>query len=116
MKIPYGQMLKPVGLALALVAAVHFAIPPSAAASCTCSNLSFVTSTLTGSGASCSSATTSLQVQIQNAESTACFPYDYCRLQPIVITTACHLQNGSYQVSGNQRYSCYVGTTCPTGH
>jgi hypothetical protein len=50
MKIPYRQMLKPVGLAFVLVAAVHFAVPPSAGTSCTCRNISFVTSTFTGRG------------------------------------------------------------------
>jgi hypothetical protein len=115
MKIPYGRMLKTVGLAFVLVTAVHFAIPPSAAASCTCSNLSFVANG-TGAGADCAAATAVLKNNIQNAELNACFPYDYCRLQPLVITSVCQLTNGQYAIKGSQRYSCYVGTTCPVGH
>jgi hypothetical protein len=116
MKAPYGQMLKTAGLAFVLGAAIHFAIPPSAAASsCTCSNLSFVASA-TGSGADCATANTFLDINIQEAESTACFPNDYCRLQSLVITSACQLKNGHYEISGSQRYSCYIGTNCPRGH
>jgi hypothetical protein len=117
MTLLYGRMLKVVALAFLLVTAVHFAVPPSAAASCSCSNLSFNTSTLAGTGANCSTANTFLQVNIQNAVSAACFPYDPCHLDPIVITTACHLRSdGKYEVDGYQRYNCYVGTTCPIGH
>jgi hypothetical protein len=114
MKIPYGRMLKTVGLAFALVAALHFALPPSAAASCACSTLSFPTNTPAGTGTSCSSATASLKAKIQDAEIAACAPYNFCNLQPIV-TSPCQLQGGSYVVQGYQRYSCYIGTNCPNG-
>lgn len=115
MKIPYGRMLKTVGLSFVLVTAIHFTLPPSAAASCACSTLSFVANG-TGTGASCATATAFMKNNIQNAEITACFPYDYCHLQTLVITSACQLQNGQYTINGSQRYSCYVGTTCPNGH
>ena len=114
MKIPYGRMLKTVGLTFVLVTAIHFALPPSAAASCTCSNISFLANG-TGTGASCATATAILKNNIQNAESAACFPYDYCHLQPLV-TSSCQVTNGQYSISGSQRYSCYIGTTCPAGH
>ena len=115
MKFPYGRMLKTVALAFVLVAAVHFAVPPSAAASCMCSNLSFVASA-TGSGADCATATAFLHNDVQNAELAACFPYDFCHLQAFVITSACQPKNGHIEISGSQRYSCYIGTTCPYGH
>ena len=116
MKIPYGRMLKAVGLAFALIAALHFALPPSAAASCACSPISFPTSTFSGTGTTCSSATSSLKAKIQDAEIAACSPHNFCNLQPLVITSACQPQGGSYVVQGYQRYSCYVGTTCPNGY
>lgn len=116
MKIPYGRMLKAVGLAFALVAALHFALPPSAAASCSCSPISFPTNTPPGTGTSCSSATSSLQSKIQDFEIAACAPYNFCHLQPLVITSACQFTNGQYTISGYQRYSCYVGTACPNGY
>lgn len=116
MKFPYGRMLKAVGLVFVLVAAIHFALPPSAAASCTCSTLSFATNTPAGTGTSCSSATASLKAKIQEAEIAACSPYNFCNLQPLVITSPCQLQGSSYVVQGYQRYSCYVGTTCPNGY
>jgi hypothetical protein len=116
MKVPYGRMLKTVGLGFVLVAAVHFAIPPSAAASCTCSTVSYATNTPPGTGTSCSSATSSLQSKIQDSEIAACAPYNFCHLQPIVITSPCQGTNGSYTVGGYQRYSCYIGTTCPNGY
>ena len=114
MKIPYGQMLKAVGLAFALVAALHFALPPSAAASCSCSPISFLANG-TGTGADCATATAVMKSNIQNAEINACAPYNFCHLQTLVITSACQPQGGGYAVQGSQRYSCYVGTTCPNG-
>jgi hypothetical protein len=116
MKVPYGRMLKTVGLGFVLVAAVHFAIPPSAAASCTCSTVSYTTNTLSGTGTSCSSATSSLQSKIQDSEIAACAPYNFCHLQPIVINSPCTGGSGSYSVGGYQRYSCYIGTACPNGY
>ena len=114
MKIPYGRMLKTVGLTFVLVTAIHFALPPSAAASCTCSPISFPANG-TGTGADCTTATAVLKSNIQNAEIAACAPYNFCHLQPLVITQTCQLQGGSYVVQGYQRYSCYVGTNCPNG-
>jgi hypothetical protein len=114
MKIPYGRMLKAVGLAFALVAALHFALPPSAAASCTCNTISFLANG-TGTGADCATATAVMKSNIQNTEINACAPYNFCHLQTIVITSACQLTNGQYATSGSQRYSCYVGTNCPNG-
>src|SRR4051812_36816581 len=82
---------------------------------CSCSPISFATNTPAGTGTTCTSATASLQAKIQDAEIAACAPYNFCNLQPIVITSPCQLQGGSYVVQGYQRYSCYVGTTCPNG-
>jgi hypothetical protein len=117
MKILFGPMFKVAGLAFVLVAAVHFAAPPSAAASCRCNNLSFNTSTFAGVGTSCNAANAFLDNDIVNYESAACNPNAWCNLQPIVITSACHLRSdGMYEVDGYQRYACYIGTTCPAGY
>jgi hypothetical protein len=109
----YGSMLRVVGLAFALVVGVHFAAPPSAAASCFCSGPAHNTPTFQEVGDSCDAAMGQFGGDFLQSESDTCGTFDACS-KTTFITTACFQRtDGLWEIDGHERFDCQSGTTCP---